>query len=106
MTETLCFSSVYKTLKSVFPIVCPYQIDVPSFGGPWGFCVASSSLNPATLSAKEIDSRISTRRLSLKCYDGVSHQGMFSIAMHLRNGLAEEGRLITDKKPLYVYQDL
>ena len=106
MTETLCFSSVYKTLRSVFPIVCPYQIDVPSFGGPWGFCVASSILNPATLSAKEIDSRISTRRLNLKCYDGVSHQGMFSLAMHLRNGLAEEGRLITDKKPLYVYQDL
>jgi hypothetical protein len=30
---------------------------------------------------------------------------MFSLARYLRDGLAEEGRLITDRKPLYVYQD-
>ncbi len=105
LTELLCFSSVYNTLKSVFPIVCPYQIDVPSFGGSWGFCLASSNLNPVQLPVSEVDSRISARALNgLKFYDGLSHRGMFSSPKYLRRKLAEQTRLITDNKPLYIYQ--
>jgi spermidine synthase len=103
LTELLSFSSVNNTLKSVFPIVCPYQTDVPSFGGPWGFCLASLSLNPVLLSATEIDSRISARSLNgLKFYDGLSHQGMFSLPKYLRSELSEQARLITDNEPLYI----
>ncbi|MFC2021912.1 polyamine aminopropyltransferase [Chloroflexota bacterium] len=103
LTEPLNFSSVYNTLKSVFPIVCPYQIDVPSFGGPWGFCLASLSLNPIRLSPSEIDDRISARSLTgLKCYDGLTHQGMFSLPKHLRSELSKQTRLITDNEPLYI----
>jgi len=105
LTELLNFSSVNNTLKSVFPIVCPYQTDVPSFGGPWGFCLASLNLNPALLSAGEIDSRISARSLNgLKFYDGLSHQGMFSLPKYLRSELSRQTRLITDNEPLYLYQ--
>jgi len=105
LTELLSFSSVNNTLKSVFPIVCPYQTDVPSFGGPWGFCLASLSLNPVLLSATEIDSRISARSLNgLKFYDGLSHQGMFSLPKYLRSELSEQTRFITDKEPLYIEQ--
>jgi spermidine synthase len=104
MSETLCFSSVYKTLKSVFPVVCTYQVDVPSFGGPWGFCAASLSMCPATLTATQVDRRISARSLThLKFYDGLTHQGMFSLPKPLRSELSKQGRLITDKEPLYVY---
>jgi spermidine synthase len=103
-TELLNFAAVYHTLKSVFPTVCPYQVDVPSFGGPWGFCVASKNLNPTELSPAEVDDRISTRALGgLKFYDGLTHQNMFSLPKHLRNRLAEMARLITDKEPLYIY---
>jgi spermidine synthase len=105
-TELLNFTAVNNTLKSVFPIVCPYIIDVPSFGGPWGFCLASSSLNPFALSATELDNRIGARSLTgLKFYDGLTHRGMFSLAKHLRSELSQPAKLITDKNPLYVYQD-
>jgi spermidine synthase len=105
LTELLNFTSVNKTLKSVFPIVCPYQTDVPCFGGPWGFCLASLNLNPVQLSPSEVDSRISARSLThLRFYDGLTHQGIFSLPKHLREELSRQGRLITDNEPLYVYQ--
>jgi spermidine synthase len=103
LTELLNFSSVNNTLKSVFPMVYPYQIDIPSFGGPWGFCLASLNLDPV-LPPTEIDSRITARSLnSLKSYDGLSHQGMFSLPRHLRTELSRPTPLITDNEPLYTY---
>ncbi|MFB0559247.1 MAG: polyamine aminopropyltransferase, partial [Dehalococcoidales bacterium] len=76
LTELLNFSAVNNTLRSVFSIVCPYQADVPCFGGPWGFCLASLKLNPVLLSPAEVDNRISARQLThLKFYDGLTHQG-------------------------------
>ena len=104
-TELLNFTAVNNTLKSVFPIVCPYQVDVPCFGGPWGFCLASLNLNPTQLSVTEIDDRILARQLKgLKFYDGLTHQGMFSLPKHLRGELSKQTRLITDDQPLYLYQ--
>jgi len=104
-TELLNFTAVSNTLKSVFPIVCPYQVDVPSFGGPWGFCLASQNLNPLLLSVTEVDDRISARSLSgLEFYDGLTHQGMFSLPKHLRGELSKQISLITDNEPLYIYR--
>ena len=102
-TELLNFAAVSNTLKSVFSIVSPYQVDVPSFGGPWGFCLASESLNPVLLSPTEVDSRLSARSLhGFKFYDGLTHQGMFSLPKHIRDELSRQRRLITDKEPLYI----
>ena len=103
LTELLNFTAVNTTLNGVFSIVCPYCIDVPSFGGPWGFCLASNSLNPALLLPAEVDARIAARRLGgLKSYDGLTHQGLFSMPRHLRSELSKPGRLITDSEPLYL----
>jgi len=105
LTELLNFSAVNKTLKSVFSIVSPYQVDVPCFGGPWGFCLASLNLNPVLLSPSEVDRRISARKLTyLRFYDGLTHQGLFSLPKYLRDELAKPARLITDDQPLYIYK--
>jgi spermidine synthase len=105
LTELLNLASVSKTLLSVFPIVSPYQTDVPCFGGPWGFCLASLKLNPVKLSPAEVDRRISARSLThLKFYDGLTHQGIFSLPKYLREELSTQGRLITDSEPLYIYR--
>jgi len=101
LSELLNFSAVYQTLRSVFPVVKPYQVDVPSFGGPWGFCLAARE--DAKLSPVEIDERIAARRLNLKYYDGLTHQGMFSLSRPLRQELERQTRLITDTQPLYIY---
>jgi hypothetical protein len=57
------------------------------------------------LSPSEVDKRISARQLAhLRFYDGLTHQGILSLPKHLREELAKQGRLITDNKPLYIYQ--
>ena len=101
LVELLNFSAVYQTLKSVFPIVMPYQADIPAFGGPWGFCLASKGITPPP--PAELDKRIAARSLKLRHYDGVSHQYMFSLSKPLRAYLEQQTRIITDKEPLYIY---
>ena len=105
LTELLNFSAVNNTLKSIFPVVFPYQVDIPAFGGPWGFCLASMNTNPAVLSADEIDAAISARSLgNLKFLDGLSHQGMFSLPKYIRTEFDQQTKLITDQEPLFIYQ--
>ena len=103
LTELLNLSAVNNTLKSVFPVVCAYQTDIPCFGGPWGFCLASIKLNPLLLSPAEVDKRISARSLDLKFYDGLTHQGIFSLPKYLRDEFSAQTKLITDDQPLYIY---
>ncbi len=104
LTELLNFTAVNNTLKSVFPIVTSYKADMPCFGGPWGFCLASQQHNPALLSPDEVDNRIAARSLTgLRFYDGLTHQGMFSLPKYIRDALVSQPRLITDKDPLYLY---
>ncbi len=104
LTEMLNLRAVNNTLKSVFSIVCAYQANIPCFCGQWGFCLASQNLNPLQLSVSEVDRRISNRLLNgLKFYDGMTHQGMFSLPKYLRDELSSQTRLITDNQPLYIY---
>ena len=104
-TELLNLKAVSHTLKSIFPIVSIYQADIPSFGGPWGFCVASMTLNTAALTPEEVNKRIKSRSLNkLKFYDGLTHQGMFTLPKHMRKAIARGGRMITDDSPLYLYK--
>jgi len=104
MTDLLNLTAVYHTLQSVFPIVAVGVVNVPTYGGPWGLCFASNKIDPARLSPKEIDKRIAARKLKgLKFYDGLAHQGMFSLPLYLRQALARQRRLVTDKNPLYLY---
>ena len=101
--ELLNFSAVYHTLKTAFPEVHPYQVDVPSFGGPWGFCLSSNNTKPV-MSAEEIDTRLESRGVdNLRLYDGITHRNMFALPKHIREGLNSQTRLITDDQPLYTY---
>ncbi|MDD5287898.1 MAG: polyamine aminopropyltransferase [Dehalococcoidales bacterium] len=105
-TELLNLKAVNHTLKSIFPIVNVYQADIPSFGGPWGFCIASMTLDTAALTPAEVDRKIKARSLkNLKFYDGLTHQSMFTLPKHMRKAIARGGRLITDDNPLYLYHE-
>jgi spermidine synthase len=98
------FTAITSTLKKVFRIACPYRVHVPAFLGLWGFVAASQSLDPCKLSPEEIDARISSRLSKrLKSYDGLTHQGMFTIPKHIRQQLAANKRIITDKQPISAY---
>jgi spermidine synthase len=97
-----CFTSIVHTLNAVFTHTKPYSLYVPSFGGEWGFTVASDVKLPR-LSIKQIDARL-VRCLNkpLTFYDGVTHQRLFMLPKYLRDGLVQSPRLITDASPLFV----
>ncbi|HEX7365275.1 MAG TPA: polyamine aminopropyltransferase [Dehalococcoidia bacterium] len=98
------FTAIIKTLKAVFTIVCPYHAYVPSFVDMWGFATTSQCINPKALSAEDVDRRISVRLSNrLRSYDGLTHQSLFTLPKHLRHQLAITRRIITDKKPVFVY---
>jgi len=98
------FSAIANTLGSIFPIACPYQVQVPSFLGLWGFISASQSLAPPELTPEEIDTRIAVRiSKELKSYDGLTHRGIFTIPKHIRQQLAISRRVITDTEPISAY---
>ena len=98
------FTAIASTLKKVFRIARPYRVHVPAFLGLWGFVTASQSLDPTKVAPEEVDARISSRvSKRLKSYDGLTHQGMFTIPKHIRQQLAANKRIITDKEPISAY---
>jgi spermidine synthase len=98
------FAAINGTLKSIFKIVRPYQVYVPSFVDLWGFHTASDSLDPSRLSPREINSRISARlNGKLRSYDGIAHRGLFSLPLRLRRKLGRSRRVITDASPIAVH---
>ncbi len=102
--ELLNFAATTNTLKSVFKIVRPYYVDVPSYGGAWGFCFASNTLDPTTLTPSSVDKVLDARGIAskLRCYDGLCHQAFFSLPKHMRYELAQITRVMADSSPLYV----
>jgi spermidine synthase len=105
-SELLNLTAVYNTLKSVFPTVNVYTTYMNTFGQPWGFCLASLNNDAAALTPEEVDKAITAKAVKgLKFYDGITHRGMFSLPRYIREAMAAQKRIITDKKPLYLYKD-
>ncbi len=98
------FTAVANTLGTAFSIVAPYQTEIPSFGGTWGFAVASQNLDPSELLPEEVDRRISSRiNKDLRFYDGITHRGIFSLPKYLREEMTRDKRIITRDQPLFTY---
>jgi spermidine synthase len=98
-----CFTAIIHTLKAIFPLVFPYDAFIPSYGGTWGFALASLKLTPPN--PAEVDRNISSRiSKSLMFYDGITHQGLFSLPKHLRQAIEEETTVITTEQPFFIYQ--
>lgn len=94
------YSIICNTLDSVFPNIFPYAAYIPSFSLHWGFCLATQGMSAFEFSKEQIDQRISERVSSeLKYYDGITHQGIFSIPKYARKAIAEQSRLNLDSQP-------
>ena len=100
----LNFTAVDKTLRSVFPVVAPYNVSIPSFGLPWGFTVAATRVDTRAITPEEIDRRIKERiKGGTKYYSGEIHQGQFLFPKNVRDGLEQFDRIIEDNQPLFTY---
>ena len=97
-----CFTTIYKTLESIFANSRPYHAHVPSFITIWGFTMASDSAL-APLDPEEIDRRIAERLTRpLRHYDGQTDVTMFALPKHIREGIAGETRINRDDAPVFM----
>jgi len=89
-------SAIYKTVASVMPAAYSYHVFIPSFNTDWSFVITAREGDPfKELDSRELDRRIAERNLQLKSYDGVTHQGMFSIPKNIR-AERDSGTMIID----------
>jgi len=74
------------SLRSAFSVVTPYLTSVPLYGGLWMMACASPTLDPASVSATEIDSRIAARGIAhLQYYNGDMHRAALALPNFVRN---------------------
>ena len=97
-----CFTTIYRTLSSIFADTGLYQVHIPAFQTLWGFSLASDSRLPK-LSADQVD-RLVSERLGRKLdfYDGESHLSMFNLPKFIRRSVAEETRINRDDSPVFM----
>jgi spermidine synthase len=102
--DLLNVAAVYRTLLTAFPVVRPYIANVPCFGLPWGFQMASKEIDPRAFSAADYDAMLSRRiEGEMKYLTGEVCTAQFALPKHLRDRLERETRIIADDAPLYAY---
>jgi spermidine synthase len=73
-------------LRAAFPLVTPYLASVPLYGGMWMMACASQTLDPRSVSAREVDRRIAQRDLTgLQYYNGDVHRGALALPNFVRS---------------------
>ena len=111
LNYTECFTAITRTLSTVFPRAYPYAVYVPAFTTLWGFVVALTaegslpdSLRRLDQAEPEVIDSLISRRLAreLRYYDGIAHRNMFSLPKYVRQGIAEEQRIVTDDSPVFM----
>ena len=76
-------------LRLAFPLVTPYLTSIPLYGGLWMMACASATLDPATLTAADVDRRIVARGLSeLRYYNGDMHRAALALPNFIRELVA------------------
>lgn len=76
-------------LRTAFPIVLPYLVSIPLYGGLWMMACASTMLNPAYLTPLEADRRIARRQLrDLRYYNGEMHRAATALPNFVRELVA------------------
>ena len=81
--------AMVRSLRSVFACVRPYFLYIPLYGSLWGLASASDVIDPAALSADEVDRRLHARGIAgLQHLNGAVHCAQFALPNHLRSLLA------------------
>jgi len=81
--------ALVRRLRSVFACVRPYFLYIPLYGSLWGLASASDRVDPAALSADEVERRLAARAIAgLQHLNGAVHSAQFALPNHLRALLA------------------
>jgi spermidine synthase len=72
-------------LRAAFPVVTPYLVSIPLYGGLWMMACASATLDPRSLSAQDADARIAALRIrDLQYYNGDVHCAALALPNFVR----------------------
>ena len=93
-----CMACCIKTLREVFPFVAGYYGIVTTFFQPWGFVLASKTLDPMALTEQEIDERHAERGVKNRYYTGRFHHACFTLPEYLLRA-EDDARVLTDAEP-------
>ena len=71
------------------------MVTVPLTGGTWMMACASNTLDPASLSAAWVDTRLATRSIvDLQHYNGSTHPAAMALPNFVRTAVAQTGARI------------
>lgn len=81
--------NILARLREAFPVVAPYLVSIPLYGGLWMMACVAPSLDPRALSAREVDRRIAQRGLvDLRYYNGDTHRAALALPNFVRTMVA------------------
>lgn len=93
---------IHHTARQVFPHVRSYCDYVLSFDYPWAFVAGAGSAVWEEMTRAVVDERLRERRIVPRFYDGETHLRVMHLPKPLREVIAEERSVISDRKPLTV----
>jgi len=70
------YDFVLNNIRKVFPLVFEYNVWIPSFGYACNFILGSKKYDPYTISATEIDKRLTERGVETKFFCGATYLSM------------------------------
>jgi len=79
-----------RSISSIFPIVRPYLVGIPSFGSVWSFLIASKCHDPLEVPKAIIASRMGERGVTTRYYAPSLHKALFALPKFLAE-LSETG---------------
>jgi len=110
LTKEECFTTINKTLSTVFDVVVPMHAHIPSFHDTWGWNLAynkhNSLSNELGSKSPEVIDKLLKDRLKddakLHFYDGIGHRALFSVAKYVRESISKETRVMTKSTPVFM----
>ena len=90
-------------------------MNIPSFGGDWGFVMAFNVPSGSTLEGEEqstsmpealdtwLEAHIAGGEQALRYYDKSSHVRMFHLAKPLNQAVEADKRIMTKDNPIFMY---
>lgn len=89
-------TKIAHTIHQVFPHIQSYTSNVPSFGEPWGFVLASEQPISSRPDPLSVDRLLATQtKGGLRMLDGKTLLGLFQNPTYLRNAIASESQVYT-----------
>jgi spermidine synthase len=89
---------IYNTLAGLFRFVRAYLYTCPSFHEQFSFALVSSSKDPA---ATDIRPLFEKKRLPLRCYSPLLHEGMFKLPAYLLQAYQTHTAAVSDSEAVY-----